>query len=494
MGGMLSRMTASTRNLWDSYRYSDKALYPEQPEFRSNFMGPGAPTPADDPFFEARTWDYNTYRNTSNSQDLRRKGITNTQLRNFADNCEILRSIIEKCKDQLAVLRWDFQLKTHLNWGKTPEQVRDESIKNPDIKKCRDFFKKPDGEHRFPEWLRIIVEEILVIDMLAVHKRKNMLGEPLWLVPLDADTIIKKVNKEGRIPKPPAIAYQQKIHGIITKDFTRDELFVYHRNPRIHKFYGYSCVEQGIQIIETALNRSSFQASYYTEGNIPDMLMRVSAEWTDEQIAKYQKYFDLLLSGDFAKRRKIRFIPESLDPIEPQKDALKDDFDEWIARVFCHIFSVSPNGFIKNLNRAIGEASREQSDEEGMFARMATIKQLVDTFIEEDLGIQDVEFVWLQNKTVDSKTQTEIDVMDVESGLRSIDEVRDSRGLPPIGMGNAVKTAHGYVVLIDDEEDHIEEAATKITQIDGDIPTGDSPASTKESTKTVTTKKPVQKK
>lgn len=453
--GIIERLKATTKSFWSSY---DEPT--EGGQFGSNFMPPGTPPPVVvevDP----RYLDYEAYKNYNSQADPGREGVTIPQLRALADACEVLRGVIENRKNQIYTLKIGFKLKQPKSG--TPDQVKAETDNSPSIKKCREFFKKPDGQRSFRTWMRMILEELLVTDYLCIYKQQFQSGRMEARL-IDSSTIVKMINKWGDSPKAPTIAFQQKLKGMVTADLTTDQMLVYHRNPRVYRHYGFSPVEMIIQIVNIALRRSNFQLSYYTEGNIPDMLLRVTATWSDEQIARYQKYFDLLMTGNLGARRRIRFIPEAMEPIYPQSDVLKDEFDEWLARVICYVFSVSPNTFIKNLNRATGEQQREQSDEEGMFAWMETGKEIIDCMIEEWLGLDDVECVWIQNKTQDSFKQAQIDEIDVKNGIRSRDEVRAIRGLPPIGIGPTVTTSHGVVSLVEGEKDHIEETKTAIDE------------------------------
>jgi hypothetical protein len=452
----INRFNATSSAFWQSVD-----IQSNDPSFASNWMPPAPPQPIVVVVEEAREKDYPAFYNLNENPLSGRGGVTIQVLRSFSDNCEVLRSIIETAKNQITTLGWDFHLKGLTNI--TPDDAKRMTDTSPEIKRVKQFFKKPDGRLRFRYWMRKMLEEIIVLDFLCIYREKNLLGDPLHARIIDADTILKKIDKTGETPLPPSIAYQQKLKGVVTKDFTTDEMIVFHRNPRVSSFFGFSQVEMGIHLINIALRRSNFQMNYYTEGSIPDMLLRVTEKWTDEQVAKYQKYFDKLMAGDLAARRRIKFIPDGIgEAIQPQKDNLKDEFDEWIARVFCHLLGVSPTPFIKNLNRSTGESSKEQADEEGKLARIADVKEVMDWIIEEWLGIDNVEAVPIPIRSEDSLKQAEIDASDVKNGIRSRDEVRSSRGLPPAGIGLTVTTSHGVVSLVEGEKDHVEISKTDI--------------------------------
>ncbi len=73
---------------------------------------------------------------------------------------------------------------------------------------------------------------------------------------------------------------------------------------------------------------------------------------------------------------------------------LKDVFDDWLARVVCFAFSVSPTALVAQVNRATADSQKHSADEEGLAPAKLWVKELVDRLIEEDFGYQDLEFGW----------------------------------------------------------------------------------------------------
>ena len=92
--------------------------------------------------------------------------------------------------------------------------------------------------------------------------------------------------------------------------------------------------------VNIALRRTMAQLNYFTEGNIPEALISCPQDWRPSQIREMQEIFDDMLRGDLAQRSGAKFVPGGLS-VQFTKDALlKDDFDEWLARVVCFAFSL----------------------------------------------------------------------------------------------------------------------------------------------------------
>ena len=117
-----------------------------------------------------------------------------------------------------------------------------------------------------------------------------------------------------------------------------DELLYLPRNVRAHKLCGFSPVEQIALTVNIALRRDMATLDYYRSGSTPDAFATLPKEWTVDQIRQFQDYFDALMSGNAARRRMTKFMPADFRLIEARQPPLKDQYDEWLARVICYAF------------------------------------------------------------------------------------------------------------------------------------------------------------
>jgi hypothetical protein len=102
----------------------------------------------------------------------------------------------------------------------------------------------PDRRRSFADWLRMLVEDMLVIDAATLYPRYTRGGSLYSLDIIDGATIKPLIGEDGRAPEAPDPAYQQILHGVPAADFSADELLYLPRNMRAHKLYGLSPVEQ----------------------------------------------------------------------------------------------------------------------------------------------------------------------------------------------------------------------------------------------------------
>lgn len=343
------------------------------------------------------------------------------ELRAFADNYDLLRLVIETRKDQLCSSQWTIQ-------------PRDEGVEaEARCKKAIEFFRTPDGEHGWESWLRMLLEDLFVIDAPTIYVRRTRGGELYALEPIDGATIKRVIDATGRTPID-GTAYQQILKGVPAVDYTRDELIYKPRNLRTNKVYGFSLVEQIINTVNIGLRRQIMTTSYFTEGTVPDALAGVPESWTVEQIKVFQQYWDELLSDDMASRRKLKFVPGEISKNfhETKQPPLKDLFDEWLARIVCYCFSIDVTPFVAQVNRSVAETNREQSLAEGRAPIEQWVKSLVDMALAKCLGWADLEFVWQEGEIIDPMKRAERHKLYVDAKVLHPDEVRAELGLQPL--------------------------------------------------------------
>ena len=378
---------------------------------------------------EGRRFDYEPFYNVGHSKPREREAIGFAQLRALADNYDVLRLVIEKRKDQMECLKWTIQKRDIASTASNESQRKDRKVDEAIA-----FFQSPDKEHTWADWLRILLEDLFVIDAPCIYPRKTLGGDLYALEVIDGATIKRVLDNTGRMPLPPETAYQQILHGMAAVDYTADELVYRSRNNRSYKVYGYSPVEQIIMTVNIALKRQIHALEYYTAGSVPDALVGVPETWSADDIQRFQEYWDLLLSGETAERRKMRFVPGELSRNfkETKQPPLKDVYDEWLARVVCFAFSVEPTPFVAQVNRSVAETSREQSLSDGMSSLKNWVKALIDDVLARYMDMAAYEFVWKEEESLNPKEQAEIYAIYKNAGILTANEIRADLGKEPL--------------------------------------------------------------
>ncbi|HEV2672990.1 MAG TPA: hypothetical protein VGV37_00515, partial [Aliidongia sp.] len=227
------------------------------------WFGPSQPLRPEAPAETAgRQFDYPVGYNLR-LQPRQDEGTGFAELRGLADAYDLVRLVIETRKDQIEALDW------------TVRPRRGGSSDDPRISAIQDLLRSPDREHPWGTWVRPLLEDLFVLDAPTLYVRRTASGALWGLEVVDGATIKRLLGPDGRTPRPPDPAYQQVLKGVPAVDYTADELIYAPRNPRPHKVYGYSPVEQILMTVNIGLRRQVSQLNYFTEGNTPEALIGV---------------------------------------------------------------------------------------------------------------------------------------------------------------------------------------------------------------------------
>lgn len=394
--------------------------------WQNAWMGPGEPQQPQAPETKGRAFDYAVALNTTAGKPRTEQGesaIDFPTLRALAEpaqgGLDLVRLAIERRKDQMESQEWAIR-------------GRDGSDGGDRAREIEQLLRRPDIEHPFTQWMRMLLEDMLVIDAATVYLSPSTRG---YLIPqvMDGASLKRLVGADGRTPLPPDPAFQQVLKGMPTSEYTLDELVYAPRNPRSNRVYGMSPVEQVIMTISIALRRQTSQLDLYTSGSVPDALCSVPDNWTPEQIRTFQTYFDAALAGNTGELRKLRFVPAGMKIFETKTQILKDEFDEWLARIVCFCFSLSPQALMKQMNRATAETSKESAQEEGLEPVKKWFKGVVDEVLEKGLDEPDLELAYVDEEIADPETKAK--VMSLALGGKAWltqDEVRGKYGEDPV--------------------------------------------------------------
>jgi len=354
------------------------------------------------------------------------EAVSFAMLHALADSCDMLRIVIETRKDQIEGQAWEIRPKKRSDGSHPPAGAF-----AGEIAAAKEFFAAPDREHDLSSWIRAVAEEMFVTDAVSIYCRPDRRNRIHAFEILDGATIAPRIDAHGRTPRAPDVAYQQILHGVPATDFSRDQLVYFPRNRRPGHVYGYSPVEQVMLTATTLIRREQHQLAFYTDGNLSEGLFIAPADTETEKLPEWQKYWNSIFEGNPQARRHGIWVANGTDfkPLKPPQ--LTDPFDEFLARIICFAFSISPQPFVSMMNRATAETAQDAALTEGLMPVLNYFRRLFRILFDR-MGWRDIEMVAVDDRAVDAKTASAIDVADVQAGIRTVDEVRAARGLAPL--------------------------------------------------------------
>lgn len=346
---------------------------------------------------------------------------------------DLLRIILETQLDRLCSCKFEVRAKKSAK-DKSIKAWKDRNQSDDTVGALTEFLAYPDGLHPFATWLRMWLEDMLVLDAVALYLERDKKGRIASVHPIWGGTINRMLTDQGITAPPPSVAYQQVVYGSPVCNFTTDDMIYFMRNEKTYQRYGYSPVEQILLTISIAIRRQAFQLEYYTAGNIPEALAFLPDTVTVSQVSEIQEWFDSIMAGDLQNRRRLRFLPGygadgKQNIVFPKEPLLKDEMDEWLARVACFCIGVSPQPFIKMMNRGTAQQAQETSEEEGQAPFIQSIESVLNMLIYK-MGYKDYEVVRQQAQELDVLKAAQADNLLVGK-VFSVNEVRVRRGEDP---------------------------------------------------------------
>ncbi len=458
---------------------------PPQTDGSSTWLGPLQPMNPVAPQAAGRALDYPTGYNL-NTTPRPYEDVNFATLRALADNCEILRIVLERKKDQIVRLPWSIRARHDGPSYRRPKLAQLPSAQRERIRDIDAFFRTPDYQVGFTSFLRQLLEDLLVIDAPSIFCDRDHFGQLVALQVTDGATIKRVIDQRGRVPRPirwtgapfewngqtitadtamrqgfhiaGGIAfppcYQQILHGLPAVNYTTRDLLYRPMNLRPGHLFGCSPVQQIMNTVTTAIRRAQHQLSYYEEGNQPESIYSLPTSWTPDQVQKFQDYFDNLYTGNLAQRRRMKFLAgdnAKNNYVALKEPPLTSEMDHWLARVICLAMSYPVSALVPNNNRATAEQAERTAEEEGVEPIKGWFSDLANEIIQREFGADDVEFAWAETDEPDSKRQAEVLTMYADSGALTLNEVRERIGAEPMADPAAsvlaVKTSTGRVPI-----------------------------------------------
>jgi hypothetical protein len=317
----------------------------------------------------------------------------------FLATYPLARICIENVKDTVSRAPWEIQLRPHPH--ETRQEVANRAKGDPSLAKLNRFFEYPDREHNWQEWLRPLLDDMLVIDAPAILIRKTFNGDIAELPVIRGDMIVRYIDEQGWTPVPPSPAYAQNWWGLPLVNLTTDQLVykprnIVPRNTLSSQLYGMSPTEQLATEIQVGMKRLEFVLSYYTEGSVPGVVQVVPRGTAPDKIEEAMEWMNSQLAGNLAARNQWRLVQGFNEPGKSEQIVFSKEpllaglYDEKHIREIAFGFGTSPQRLMKMI-RTEGKSSADAAEIEGTLPWVLWVKGIVDFIIQRKMGFVDYE-------------------------------------------------------------------------------------------------------
>ncbi|MDR1903942.1 MAG: phage portal protein [Treponema sp.] len=158
-----------------------------------------------------------------------------------------------------------------------------------------------------------ILRDICQLDQIAAEIQRTRGGEVCAFWAVDAATVEVALPDSEDIT---GVSYAQVINRIPYAYYALDEFIFDCMNPRtdIEKAgYGYSIVEQAIDLVTSAINTFMYNAGFFTENKLPRGILLLNGDADTDEVEDIEDYISNLLSGPPSSQWKIPIIPSGKD-------------------------------------------------------------------------------------------------------------------------------------------------------------------------------------
>lgn len=161
----------------------------------------------------------------------------------------------------------------------------------------------------FVKYSMKVFRDELTLDQVATEIQFNRKGEPVAFFAVDAATIERVIPEKE---KETDFKYLQIVDGMPAAGYTNENMVFDFENPRTdiyHSQYGYSLVEQAVDLITSEINTFIYNAGNFTENKLPKGMLLLNSDANSDVIDEMEDYIAEIMSGGPLNQWRIPIIP-----------------------------------------------------------------------------------------------------------------------------------------------------------------------------------------
>ena len=327
------------------------------------------------------------------------------------------------------------------------ESYKGESVDDEEVLQLKTFIEQTgfifddEREDDISDYVSMMVRDTYVIDQIATEIQYNRLGEPVAFWGLDGATIAR-VADESQYRE--GIRFVQKIDEKVYNTYRSEDLIFDYRFKRSdirYRGYGYSPVEQCINIITTLLFGYNYIRDQLIRDRVPKGFISVMGDVGKPELDSIRNYWYATMTGSGAQFA-IPILPSGKDGVgidfkslsQNNKDMEYHKTMMFISSLVGAVFSIdlAELGIKTDDSTAIiGENAGprlQASKDRGLAAMLGFIEQHINKIIRKVTKKYRFKFVGLEQEDEEKKAKIRANQLATH---RDIDEIRKEDGLEP---------------------------------------------------------------
>ena len=161
----------------------------------------------------------------------------------------------------------------------------------------------------FVKYCSKIIRDDITLDQVATELQYTKDNKLCAFFAVDAATIEKVIPEDKNKTD---WRYMQIVDGMPSAAYTTDTMIFDFQNPRtdIYKSqYGYSYVEQAVDLITNIINAFIYNSGNFTENKLPKGMLLLQGDASAEQVEEMEDYIAEIMSGGPVNQWRIPIIP-----------------------------------------------------------------------------------------------------------------------------------------------------------------------------------------
>ena len=430
----------------------------------------------------------------------RRTNLTYSILRQIVGSLSVLAAIVNTRVNQVATFTSPYRRTRNIGFEikhKNPDYELSRSEKRfilelesfisncgKDVK--NKFSDKP--RDNFEQFTRKVIRDRMAFDQMTFEIVPDRKGKPFEFVAVDASTIriaadpsaeqyrnkrqekkqlkeflenysgsalaypvVKDVAKRGRA------AYVQVWQGSIVRAYNYSELAFCVANPRTDiksNGYGYSEIEQLINVITSQLWAEEYNRNFFKQGAAPKGLLNIRGDnIAPEQLEAFKRQWISNVAGAENAWKTPILQSEEIQYLNMQTSNLDMEYSRWLEyliKVICSVFLIapeeigfylSPGGMQQPTFESNNEWKLKASKDRGLRPLLRYYADAINRHIVDQIDDRFyIDFIGLDELT--EKERIELRNQQVQY-FRTVNEIRADEDLPPIDDGDIILNPNG---------------------------------------------------
>ena len=303
----------------------------------------------------------------------------------------------------------------------------------------------------FVKYCTKLLRDELTLDQIATEIQFNKKGEPVAFFAVDAATIERVIPEKQN---ETTFRYLQIVDGMPAAGYTDENMIFDFENPRTdiyHSMYGYSLVEQAVDLITSVINTFIYNAGNFTENRLPKGMLLLNADANSDVIDEMEDYITEIMSGGPLNQWRIPIIPSGDKDAKLEWKAINTnremEFQAWIDYLISGVLalfgcSADEIGMSVQKSQPVVDSSSGDRMSAAKSSLLGDLLVFFESYLNKIIAKLNSDYVleFVGYEKDNPNTVADLDEKEVRT-WKSINEKRAEKGLDPIDLSKVENPA-----------------------------------------------------